>query len=376
MEWGHCIRGQILPDSLEDLSTDWSFARLRKNSMLISHRMSSKELSDLAHRVATSLSAGVDLRRTWQRETDSARGFRKDEFSKVQKAVDRGDDWAEALARTDKIFPPLFLEMVKVGEQTGQTAEVLTRLSNHYRMRYDMGRNFATLLAWPLLQLGLAVLVIGFLIWILGYIGDSDPLGMGLVGNRGLAIYTLLVATVAGAITALVVAFRRGKLWVRPVQRWLTSLPGLGIAIQKLSLARISWTLHLLLNVEMDMRQVIPLVFRSSGNDYYQQHTQRVLRDLASGQTLHRALANTGAFPPPFLDAMLAAEESGQISESMARLSKQYEEEAESAMKWIATLVGVAIWIAIGAIIIAAIMVIFTQLYLKPIQDSIDDLYR
>lgn len=347
--------------------------------MLISHRISNKQLSDLCHRLGTSLAAGIDLRRTWQRETESARGFRKQEFSRVQEAIERGNDWGEALAKTQGVFPPLFVEMVKVGEQTGQTTEVLVRLSNHYRMRYELTRNLLSLLSWPLLQLSIAIGVVGLVIWVLGAIGSKnidgtpmDALGIGLVGNRGVAIYSLLVLLTLGVIGAVVVAIRRGALWIRPVQRRLTATPGVGDAIQKLCLARMAWTLHLLLNVEMDIRKVVPLALRSTGNDFYIRHSQQAIKDIASGQPLHLALAHTGAFPSHFLDALLTAEETGQISESMARLSKHYEEEAEVAMKWIANLVGVAIWIAIGAFILLMAYQILNNLYLKPINDMLE----
>lgn len=347
--------------------------------MLISHRIANKQLSDLCHRLGTSLAAGIDLRRTWKRETESARGYRKQEFARVQQAIERGSDWGEALAKTQGVFPSLFVEMVKVGEQTGQTTEVLQRLSRHYRMRYELTRSFLTLLSWPLLQFGIAIGVVGLLIWVLGALGSknldgtpTDALGLGLVGNQGVALYSLFVLLGLGAIAIVVVAIQRGALWIRPVQHWLTATPGLGIAIQKLCLARMAWTLHLLLNIEMDVRKVVPLALRSTGNDYYIRHTQQAVKDIASGQPLHLALAHTGAFPPHFLDALLTAEETGQISESMARLSKHYEEEAEGAMKFIATLVGVTIWIAIGAFILLLIFRIVTNVYLKPINDMLE----
>lgn len=325
--------------------------------MLFSPRLSSKDLSDLAHRLSVSLAAGVDLRRTWQRETEAARGSRKDQFAAVQAAVDRGDEWGVALAKTEGLLPPLFVEMVKVGEQTGQTAEVLDRLSSHYRFRHDLARMFMLMLAWPVLQLVGAVVVIGLFIWILGEFGISAD--SWYVGNRGLALYSLLMVTLGGGIAVLVVAMKRGALWAKPIQRWVTQLPGLGRAIQKICLARIAWTLHLLLNVDMDLRQVIPLVMRSSGNDYYAKLTKQVVKDIAQGQSMTNALAHTGAFPNSFLDALNAAEESGQISESMARLSKQYEQEAERAMKWIAGFVAAAVWLAVAALITTAIFVIF-----------------
>lgn len=348
---------------------------------MFTSRLSNKQVSDLCHRLSTGLAAGIDIRRCWKRETEGALGKRKEEFRRVQAKVEQGIPLGEALRAAAGQFPQLLLRMVDVGEQTGQTAEVFARLASHFEMRHRLTRSFWGMLAWPLLQLAFAILVVGVVIWLLGALGSTDvdgkptdALGIGLVGTRGLIIYLLLVGGMVAAIAGAVVAIRRGLLWIKPVQRWATSLPGLGAAIQKLCLTRAAWTLHLLLNVEMDMRQVVRLMLESTGNDYYIQHTQRVTADIAAGRPLWQALAKTDAFTPHFLDALAVAEETGEISESMARLTRQYEEESEEAMRWISTATGVLIWISIGALITFLIIRMAMQLYLKPMQDLLGDM--
>ena len=347
--------------------------------MIFSPHITGKRLADLSHRLAIGLAAGVDIRKVWQRETDRAPARMREAFKKVQAGIERGEPFADSLTKTGKLFPRLFLEMVNVGERTGQTSEVLHKLSHHYQVRHDLSRTFLGLLAWPLLQLFAAVVVVGLLIWILGAIGATDldgnpidPLGLGLIGTKGVIIYTAIITAIVVVIATLVAAIRRGVFWLAPLQRVVTRLPGIGTAIQKICLARISWTLHLLLNVEMDLRQLVPLVLRSTGNDFYIRHTNQMVSDVASGQPLHLAFANSLAFPPDFLDALAVAEESGQISESMARLTKQYEAEAESAMQWIAVAAGIVVWLLVAAIIIVMIFRLFMVFYLGPINDALE----
>lgn len=347
--------------------------------MFLSSHITGKRLADLCHRLATGLAAGVDLRKVWKRETENARGGCREPFRAIQIDLERGETFATALQKTDKLFPRLFREMVGVGERTGQIAEVLQKLSHHYQVRHDLSRSFLALLAWPLLQLAAAVLIIGLLIWILGAIGATsldgeplDPLGLGLVGGNGALVFFGIVFAAVFAIAALVAAMRRGVFWMAPVQRFVTRLPGVGDAIQKICLANLSWTLHLLLNVEMDLRQLVPLVLRATGNDFYIQHSRQMVADVAAGQPLHLAFANSMAFPPAFLDALAVAEESGQISESMARLSKQYESEAESAMKWLSVFAGAAVGIMVAAIIIWMIFRLYVVLYLGPINEALE----
>jgi type IV pilus assembly protein PilC len=251
--------------------------------------------------------------------------------------------------------------MVHVGEQTGTLGRVYSRLESHYRRQVQAERIFLGAIAWPMIELAFAIVVIGLLIWVLGVIAQRnngqpiDILGFGLVGTRGLIIYINFVIAVGLCIAGIVIAMRRGMLWTRPLQRALLQLPGIGPALQKIAMARLSWALHLALNVEMDLRQVVPIVLRATGNDYYIRHTPQVVADVAAGNPLHIALGNTRAFPSTFLDALAVAEESGQIVESMDRLSKRYEEEAETAVKAIAVILGFLVAAAVMGLIVLMI---------------------
>jgi type IV pilus assembly protein PilC len=326
-------------------------------TMILSPRLSTKALTELSHRLGVETESGIDIRRTWQRETETARGHTQLEFTKIRDGVSRGDSLSQALAGTGQLFPPLFLEMVEVGEQTGTLGRVFRRLADHYRHQQKLQRMFLAAITWPMLELGAALFVIGIMIWVLGIVAQRnngtpiDILGFGLVGTRGLVIYVNFLIAVGLCITGLVIAVRRGVLWTRPLQRAIYHVPGVGISLEKLALARLTWALHLMMNVEMDLRKVVPLVLRATGSDYYIQHTDQIVADVAAGQPIHVAFSRSGAFPTDFIDALQVAEESGQIVESTDRLSHRYQEEAEMALQTLTKLAGFAVWAIVAAMI-------------------------
>jgi type II secretory pathway component PulF len=325
--------------------------------MLLQPQLSNKALAELCHRLAMETDSGIDIRRTWQRETEMARGRFHPYFAQVRDAVAKGDSLSAALQKTGSVFPPLFLEMSHVGEETGTLGRVFHRLENHFRRQVQAQRIFLGAVAWPMIELAISIFVIGVLIWILGAIPQRagnpiDPLGWGLIGTRGLVIYANFIIAIGLCIAGLVVAVKRGMLWTRPLQRGLMRLPGIGKALQRIALARLTWALHLALNVEMDMRRVVPLALRATGSDYYIRHTNQVVADVAGGHPLHVALGRTGSFPADFLDALAVGEESGQDVESMERLSSRYESEAETAIKALAVILGVMVAALVMGIII------------------------
>jgi type IV pilus assembly protein PilC len=344
--------------------------------MLFSPRLSSKALAELLHRLAVETEAGIDIRRTWQREAEVARGRVRASFAKVRDAVAHGETLSDALRGTGGLLPPLVLEMIDVGEKTGSLGRVYHRLADHYRRQAQMQRAFLGAIAWPAIELALALGVVGILIWVMGMLAARnggqpiDLLGFGLVGTRGLLIYVnvLIVAGLCGA--GLVAAARRGVFWTRPLQRALMHLPGLGRCLESLALARLTWSLHLVLNVEMDLRRVVPLALRSTGNDYYIRRTRQVVADVGAGMPLHEAFRRTGAFPQQFIDALQVAEESGETVESMGRLADRYNEESEAALHLLTVIAGFAVWAIVAALIVVLIFNL-AGFYLRTLNDAL-----
>ena len=345
--------------------------------MFLTPRLSAKALGELSHRLAVETESGIDIRRTWQRESESASLRFRGDFEHVRDGLNRGDSLTHALSGTGQLFPPLFLEIVDVGEKTGTLGRVFKRLANHYRGQVRLQRMFLMSIAWPMFELVAAILVIGIMIWMLGIVAQRnngqpiDVLGLGLIGNRGVLIYSSFIFAVGLCIAGLVIAIRRGVFWTKPLQRAVMHAPGLGQALQKIALARLTWAMHLAMNVDMDLRRVVPLVLRATGSDYYIQHTDQAVAIVAAGHPLHKAFAATGAFPGEFIEALEVAEESGAVVESMERLSTRYEEEAETGLKMLTTIAGVAVALLVMGIIVLMIFRV-AGFYLGTINDALN----
>lgn len=324
-------------------------------------RLGSKKLADLCHRLAISTESGIDIRRTWQREAENARGAVARRFAMVRDGVARGETLAESMLDAGSVFPRLFLSMVDVGEKTGTLAEVFRRLSEHYGHQDRMAKLFRSQLAWPMFQLASALAVIGLLILIMGILPPgpggkrTDLLGLGLIGSPGLATYVGWLLMAAIALWIVIQAVRSGRLWVRPLQHAVMRVPVVGPCLEKICLSQIAWSLHLMLNVEMDLRRLVPLALRASGSDYYISRSDRIVRSIVAGLPMHAAFAETGIFPAHFLDSLAVAEESGQIVESMERLSRQYQQEAEAAVATLTVVSGFLVWAGVATLIVLMI---------------------
>src|SRR4029079_5511810 len=181
-------------------------------------QISSRSLIQLCHRVGTAVRSGVDARRVWEMEERHASGPLRTALGSIRQQVTAGATVADGMQASNGYFPPMFVQMVAVGEQTGKLDEVLHRLAEHYEHLASMRRTFWIGIAWPLFELVFAVLVIGLVIFITGIISAAsggaapDVRGWGLVGTGGAITWFMFCGFVAGGIALFVHALTSGWL--------------------------------------------------------------------------------------------------------------------------------------------------------------------
>jgi type II secretory pathway component PulF len=343
--------------------------------MIFSPRISLRDVGQLCRRVAMAYEAGLDARSLWAKEAERARGTARDHLSTISRAVAGGQTLTAAFSATGDYFPPLMIELIAVAEQTGKFDVVFKQLAENYHEQLQVRRQFLATIAWPMIQLGLSLGVIGLFIWIMGIIREMthskiDPLGWGLYGTKGLVVYVLILAIIGGGIFVLVQAARRGVFWIRPVQRFSLRIPGLGNALKKILLARLTWSLYLTFDAGMEIRRAVRISLRSTNHATFLDPLETIDRILEQGNSLYEAFFEAGCFPRELLDAVAVGEQSGRLAETFALQSRQYREQARTGSATLAMFAGIAVWIIIAAFIIFMIFRVFITGYLKPIQDA------
>lgn len=334
--------------------------------MLFSPRIRLKALANLCRRLAFATSAGLEDRKIWRDEAARTRGREQGVLSQVSDCLSRGETISDALEETGDYLPRMFKQIVAIGDASGRLDHAYKRLAEHYEHAIAAQRSLKSALAWPMIQLGIALFVIGIVIWVSAALqlkeldgSPRDVFGLGLIGSSGLILYVGGIALAVVAVVMTIEASRRGKLWTRQLQRHLLSLPVVGDAVRTLALARFTWALQLILDTSMDLRKALPLALDATGNDYYRGLGPQVASNIQRGMSLQSALADTGAFPGDLLDSVGIGEQTGMLSETMDRLSKEYQRRANTAISIIGQTIGYLVWGLVMALIVVLIFRVF-----------------
>jgi type IV pilus assembly protein PilC len=341
---------------------------------------SSKQLIELLRRLAISLEAGIDIRTTFANEAARSKLVMHEHMQSMSELVNTGSSLSDALQATGEYFPPLVRELVSVGEQTGHLPEVLKQLVEHYQQQQTLQRTFWTAVSWPLFQLGVALAVIGFLIWFSAVIrrmtgNPTDLLGVGLTGELGLLVYLIFLAILGAGVFLVYRASVTGQLWATPVQRFVLRIPMLGPAIRTLSIARFAWTLHIALDTAIDVKKALLLSLASTHNIEFTEQGPKIEQVISRGHPIHEALREAKIFPFDLVHTVQVGEESGRLSETLGILARQELESARIAFSVLTKAAGWGVWVLVAAFII---MLIFRMagVYFGSINQALKQLNR
>ena len=336
------------------------------------NKMPLKELAMTCRRVGVSLDAGIDIRKIWQNESQRGTPETQAHAEEVRNHIATGGSLSEALESQGEYYPPLLKKLVHVGEASGKLDVIFSQLAEHYENTVRLRKFFISKLTWPLIELGLALAVIGLLIWILGFTG-TDVLGWGLVGTKGLVTYIAILAAVAIVGFAAFHVLRR-VLGLRLVLHGLTLLPYVGRFFRTLGISRFAWVLGLASDTDTPIAQCVDMAIEATLNPFYTSHGRAINDVIETGRPVNEAVAPTGMFPTEFVDAIQVGEETGKLSETMLRMAKAYEEQVQAQSTIITTVAGFAVW-AIVALFIIVMIFRLAGFYVGAINSAVEMTY-
>jgi type II secretory pathway component PulF len=307
-----------------------------------------------------SLGAGLDPVRIFKQQAKSGPRQLRDVAEVVAAKLGAGESMEDAFEPYQNRFPPLFLELVAVGEQTGRLEDTFRELEEYYESTLTIQRNFRSQMAYPAIQFVLAVLILSGLIWILGMLAGSgkaittDPTGLGFTGTAGALAFMFTAFGIVGGIL-LFLKFCANDVKRRArMEGILMALPGWGPALLSLALQRFCVALRMCIEAGLRAEKTIHYCFRATSNSSFSSREDRALAIVKKGRELTEALLASGApFPEEFRESVMVGEETGNLSEVMERLANRYREEAERRLKSAAQMTS---WCIYGLV---ALMIIF-----------------
>ncbi|HWP61143.1 MAG TPA: type II secretion system F family protein [Candidatus Paceibacterota bacterium] len=348
--------GKILSLEEESGGGRWNVARWN----LLLARVKEYDKILFARNLGAMLSAGLALARALAvMERQSANPKLARIMSDLAGDVRRGTTLHEALGKARGVFSPLFIAMVKSGEESGDLPGTLTTLAEQMERVYEIKKKIRGALIYPCIIL-IAIVGIGFLMMtqvvptlaqtfaeMHANLPYSTQVVIGisnfLVNNTILAL-GLVVFVIFGIYLALKTApARRALDWT------LLHTPVIGGLVREVNAARTARTLSSLLASGVDVITALSITAEVLQNSYFRDVIEAAKTGVGSGQPLSSAFVRNERLYPAFVGEMMSVgEETGETNDMLKRLAIFYETEVDRKTKDMSTIIEPFLMLVIG----------------------------
>lgn len=334
-----------------------------------------RDLLILTQELATLVSAGLPLDRALSVLAGlTSKEEMKKAVSQILRSVQQGKSLGEALAAYPKIFPPLYVNMVKAGELGGFLDTALQRLAEYLQRSHEVQEEVKSALAYPVILVFVGSLSIIFMFTfvlprfavLFADLGDALPMPTRLLlgFSQALRSYWWM-----GALLGIAGWLGFRQYLATPLgrfawDRWRLRLPLLGELTRKREIGRFARTLGTLLKSGVPLLQGLETVEEVATNQMVSRALREVRVGVREGQGIAAPLGRSGVFPTLSLQMISVGEETGRLDEMLMRVAEYYERDTYNQVKRLTSLVEplliLTMGLIVGFVVIAMMLGVFS----------------
>jgi general secretion pathway protein F len=342
-------------------------ARLRR-------RVALQDLSAATRQLATLLGAGLALEEalaTVAGQQDSAALARA--LGQAREELLEGTALHRALAAQGRIFPLLYVNMIKVGESSGTLDQVLERLADFLEDQARMRSRVQAALIYPLLMtlVGALVLILLFTFVVPKVIGMLEDLGQTLplvtrllIGTSDLLVgWWWLLALTAALAAVAATRYARTERGRRALDRRALTLPLFGRLNLMIATARLARTLGTLLHSGVPLLSALDITAGMLQNRVLRDTLEQTAVGVREGESLAAPLRRSGVFPPMLVQMAAVGEKSGQLEGMLLRVAIAYEHQVDIAINSMLSLLQPLMILFMGGVIGFIVLAILLPIF-------------
>lgn len=338
-------------------------------------RVSAAQVSVFTRQLSTLLGAGMPLVPSLsiliQQENNP---LLKKTLAQIREQVNEGKSLTDSMAQFPRIFPPLYLNMVRAGEASGAINLVLERLADFSENQQALMSKIRSALAYPIIMFFIGSMVIFLLMTFV--VPKITEIFTDM--NQTLPLITTILITVSHflksfwwmillLLAAAVIVFRYFTSGTDAGRRvWDSAklkIPVWGSINRKIAIARFCRTLATLLQSGVPLLAAMEIVRSIVNNVHIGDAIHQAAKDLEEGKGLSGPLTATGLFPPLVTEMIAVGEQSGSLEAMLNRIAMAYENESQANIMVMTSLLEpvmiLVMGLVVGFIVVSILLPIF-----------------
>jgi type IV pilus assembly protein PilC len=280
--------------------------------------------------------------------------------------VESGASLADAMRKHPKTFDHLFTNMVAAGEAGGILDTILKRLATYIEKAVKLTGQVKSAMIYPIAVIVIAALVVAVILWkviptfaqLFAGLGAELPLPTRIVIWMSESLVTYF-PFIVGALMAAAWSFRtyyktdNGR---HVIDRNTLRMPVLGDIMRKIAVARFCRTLATLISSGVPILDGLEITAKTAGNIIVEDAIMVTRKSIERGDTISAPLKETAVFPAMVVQMIGVGEATGALDTMLAKIADFYEEEVDTAVAGLLTLLE-PVMIAVLGVIVGGIVI-------------------
>jgi len=354
------IKQGLRPVTIKTASEKSGLAAIFKN---FGNKVKLKDLVIFSRQMATMVSAGVPLTRALSTmQTQSTNKYFQQVIAGISHDVEGGMSLGDAFGKYPKVFSEIYVNMIRAGESGGILDDILKRLATQVEGDASMRKKVKGAMTYPMVIMGITVLAFfGITMFVLPKIGKiiTDLGGpdaklpvytkvlldtSAFMQKRGGYIFVVLIF-----IVYMIMRYIKTPKGKFKLHYLLLKAPVLKDIITKVAIARFARTFASLMTAGVTVLDALEVTGGAIGNKVIEKELAEAAKEVRAGKQLSEPISKSKYFPPIVSQMLAIGEETGQTDTILIKVADFYEEEVETVIDSLASIIEPIMIIILGA---------------------------
>ncbi len=361
---------QLKAEGLIPVSVREQGALNKEIDFSIGKKVKPRDLSVFCRQFVSITQAGVPMKEALQMLSEQTENkWLKRAISEVLLNVEKGNTLADSMRSQPDIFPPMLVNMVEAGEQSGSLEMAFSRMAVHFEKEAKLKATIKKATIYPIIlviaAIGVIAVMLLFVIPIfIDMFADLDiemPAITMFVMNSSkwmTSHWYVVLAIIVGVVAAYKLIYKttQGRL---TIDRIKMKMPLFGKLTVKTACSQFARTMSTLLMSGISTIDALETTSKIVNNIHYTNAMLKAREEVMKGVPLSEPLEASGIFPPMVYHMTGIGEETGNVEEMLEKMADYYDEEVEmttqSVLAAMEPIIILFMALIIGTLVIAVI---------------------
>jgi len=289
----------------------------------------------------------------------------------ISRTLKKGSSLSKACAEHPEVFDSLYINLIELGEASGDLPQVFAGLARDLRFRRDLQRKIIQSLTYPMVIFGVCILSIFFIFNFIvpqmsSLFADAADLpwytSVMLNASAWMQDYQWFLVAFLVLLGVII-----GSMWQRPefqalLQRALINTPGIKGILFTTERIRFASGLTLMLKAGLQIDKGISLATGSLKNESIRREMNIVRNKVSKGSALTPALRQSALFPDYYVSLLEVGEESGKLAEIFDEIANRSRQDFEEWTQKMTTLIEPLMILLMGGIVGGVVVVMLMSM--------------